>query len=69
MRAVKQTSRPVDMATVVMDGIDWSDKDLCDAYIEYAEYMDGTEVSEEDLETLNDDGDLVFKLAEESLHR
>ena len=69
MRAVKQTNKLVDMATVVMDGIDRSDKDLCNAYIEYAEYMDGTEVSDEDLETLNDDGDLVFKLAEESLHR
>jgi hypothetical protein len=52
-----------------VDCLDWSDKDLCDAYIEYAEYMDGTEVSEEDLETLNDDRDLVFKLAEESLQR
>ena len=57
------------MATLIVDCLDWSDKDLCNAYIEYAEYMDGTEVSDEDLETLNDDGDLVFKLAEESLHR
>lgn len=69
MRTVKQTSRPVDMATLIVDCLDWSDKDLCNAYIEYAEYVDGTEISEEDLETLNDDRDLVFKLAEESLQR
>lgn len=45
---------------IVFNGIDYSDyPDFTDAYIESAD-MDGIEMSEEQIEELNDDRDFVY---------
>lgn len=52
---------------VEVEGIDYSDAfDFCDAFISYAEY-DGKEMTEEQLEELNEDGDFVYKSVLDSL--
>jgi len=49
-------------------GIDHKDSpDYCDAHIVSAEY-DGKEMTEETLEQLNDDSDLVYSLLMDYLH-
>lgn len=41
--------------------------DFCDAYIEYAEFVDGGELNDEQLEILNEENSmLVHELAHES---
>lgn len=46
---------------IEMDGIDTSDyPDFCDAYICSATYM-GRDMTEEELEVLNDDRDFVYE--------
>lgn len=45
---------------VEVDGIDYNDyPDFCDAYIVSADY-DGSEMSEDELELLNEDRDFVY---------
>lgn len=45
---------------VVVDGIDHKDyPDFCDAYISSADY-DGKEMTEEQLDEINEDSDLVY---------
>lgn len=45
---------------IEIDGIDTSDyPDFCDAFISYAEY-DGVEMTEEQLEDLNENYDFVY---------
>lgn len=45
---------------IEVDGIDTTDyPDFCDAFISYAEY-DGVEMTEEQLENLNEDYDFVY---------
>ena len=47
--------RTVDMSTCVVDDIVAQDyPDFCDAYISYAEYTDGTELTEVELDALNE---------------
>ena len=41
--------------------------DYCNAFIAYAEYY-GREMTEEELELLNEDGDFVLEAVMESLH-
>jgi hypothetical protein len=46
---------------IEFDGIDHDDyPDYCDAYIVYAEY-DGREMTEEELEFINDDASFVYE--------
>lgn len=41
--------------------------DFCDAYIEYAEFTDGTELNEDELEILNEENTvLINELAHQS---
>ena len=48
----------IDMVEV--DGIDYGDyPDFCDAFISYAEY-DGVEMTDKQLDELNDDYDFVY---------
>ena len=48
---MKNTWKDIDKGTIELDGIDTRDyPDFCDAFISYAEYEDGTEASEEDIE-------------------
>ena len=43
--------------SISIDGIDTRDyPDFCDAFIEYCEFEDGTELKESELEELNDKG-------------
>jgi hypothetical protein len=49
------------ITNIEFDGIDPRDyPDYCDAYIIYAEY-DGREMTEEELEILNEDSDFVYQ--------
>lgn len=41
--------------------------DFCDAYIEYAEFVDGVALSDSELELLNENCVLVLELAHESI--
>jgi hypothetical protein len=46
---------------VQIDGIDFNDyTDFCDAYIVSADY-DGREMTDDEIELLNDDGDFVLQ--------
>jgi hypothetical protein len=53
---------------VVVDGIDYADyPDFCDAYIASADY-DGREMTDEELDLLNDDSDFVYSAVENYLY-
>jgi hypothetical protein len=55
----------VELEDVYMDDY----PDFSDAYISYAEYTNGTELTDSELESLTDENlDLVNELAHESLH-
>lgn len=62
--------RIVDMGSIEIDGIDTEDyPDFSDAYIAYAEFEDGTPLSEDELMRLEEENyGLVNDLAHESLH-
>jgi hypothetical protein len=53
--------KEIDYDTIEIDGIDTSDyPDFCDAYISYAEYTDGTPLTDEELEKMTEEeGDLI----------
>lgn len=55
---------------IELDGIDHKDHpDYVDAFITYAEFEDGTELTSEELDELNDEHrDFVYELVFESLH-
>ena len=53
---------------VQIDGVDTSDyPDFCDAYIISADY-DGREMSDDEIELLNDDGDFVLQQVYEYIY-
>jgi len=58
--------RPVDISSIEIDGMDPSDRpDYSDAYIAYAEFEDGTELTEEELDRLQNENygiihDLIY---------
>lgn len=53
---------------VEVDGIDERDyPDFCDAFINYATYK-GREMTDEELEALNEDGDFVLEKVHECLY-
>jgi len=55
------------ITNVEVDGIDTKDyPDFCDAFISYAEYK-GKEMTEQQLDTLNEDSDYVNQLVFENL--
>ena len=55
--------------TVQLDGVDSSDyPKFCDAYISYAEYEDGTELTDDELSTLSEEnGDYIQQTASEDM--
>ncbi len=56
------------ITNVVLDGIHhWDYPDYCDAFIDSADY-DGKEMTDEQLDDLNEDSDLVFELVWDNLH-
>ncbi len=52
----------LDYRSVVIEGVSFND-DLADAFISAAEFVCGTPLTDEELETLNEDSDLVYNLA------
>lgn len=68
--SVTLNGKPVNLRSIEIDGVDRRDHpDYADAYISYAEYADGTKLSDDELEQLtNEHGDLVNELAHESMH-
>ena len=61
--------KPVDLKSLEVDGVDSSDyPDFADAYISYAEFTDGTPLSDVELDTLQDQHDeLAQELAGEHM--
>lgn len=68
MSSIKLNGREVD--DIVIDGIDPKDyPDFCDAYISSACYVDtGEELTDEELDELNEDRDLVYELTIDHLY-
>jgi hypothetical protein len=62
--------KEIDMRSLEIDGVDPSDyPDFSDAYISYALFTDGSELTDQELDQLTDEhGDLVGELAYDSLH-
>ena len=56
------------ITNVVLDGLHhWDYPDYCDAFIESADY-DGVEMTDEQLNELNEDYELVYELVWDNLH-
>jgi len=68
--SVAFNGKEVDISTIEIEGIETRDyPDFADAYVDYAEYTDGTPLSSEELDQFqNENGDLVHELAHNSLH-
>ena len=61
--------KQIDYTSLEIDDIDMGDyPDFCDAYISAGSYTDGTELSDEDLEQLNNDRELVYSLVEKAIY-
>lgn len=68
--ALQLDGRTVNVKSIQIDGVDVRDRpDFSDAYISYAEFEDGTALTDTELDTLTDNNaDLVNELAHESLY-
>jgi hypothetical protein len=54
--------KQLDYSSIEVDGIDEKDyPDFCDAFISYAEWSDGAELSDVELDSLNEDSDFVYE--------
>jgi len=42
--------------------------DFCDAFVAYATFLDGRELSEDEMEQLNEHSDIVYEAACESVY-
>ena len=61
--------KEINFSSLEVDGIDTKDyPDFSDAFICYGEYTDGTPLEEVDLEALNDDASLIYKLVEKAIY-
>lgn len=62
----KITLPAINRRSIELEDVDMRDyPDFCDAYISYAEREDGTPLTNEELELLNEDGELVNDIAHE----
>jgi hypothetical protein len=54
-----------EVVNIEVDGVDTTDHpDYCDAYFSHAEFLDGTALTDEELEKLTDEcGDLLNEMA------
>jgi len=53
----------IDESTIIVSGIDTKDyPDFADSFIQYAEFKDGTPLTDEQLDILNDDFCFVYKM-------
>jgi hypothetical protein len=52
----------VDYSSLVVEGIHtWDAPDFCDAFFAYGRYLDGTDLPDDVLELLSEDGELVHE--------
>jgi hypothetical protein len=62
MSTFKEKRQNLDILDVEVEGINTSDyPDFCDAYITKAAWSDGTELTEDELDELNNDSDFVYR--------
>ena len=63
-------NRKIDSRSIELDGVNRRDyPDFADAYFSYAEFEDGTELSDSELELLTEEyADVVNQLAHERLY-
>jgi len=55
MSKIYINGKKVDNSTITIDGVDSNDyPDFCDAFVDYAEFEDGTELQTHELEILTD---------------
>ena len=69
-RGIMLNGKEVDMRSLEIENVDPRDyPDFSDAYIGRASFTDGTDLSDQEMDQLNDEhGDLVHELAYDSLH-
>ena len=69
-RGIMLNGKEVDMRSLEIENVDSRDyPDFSDAYIGRASFTDGTDLSDQEMDQLNDEhGDLVHELAYDSLH-
>lgn len=62
--------KEVDLNSLEIEDVDTSDyPDFCDAFVAYGEFIDGTEMTEEECNEFRDEyGYIVNEKAHESLH-
>lgn len=57
------------VTNVEFEDIDHKDApDYCDAFVSYAEHEDGTPLTQDELDALNDDGSMVYELLMQHLY-
>lgn len=66
---MKLNNKLIDNRTIQVDGVDSRDyPDFCDAYFSYAQYTDGTNLTDDELNQLTEDyGDVVNEMACEQM--
>jgi hypothetical protein len=65
----KKIEKTLDMRSLRFDQIDYSDApDFCDAYICEASWDDGTDLTDEELDKLNEDSDFVYEALQDYLY-
>lgn len=69
MKTKHTFKKEIDHSSLEVDGIEhWDAPEFCDAYICGGCYEDGEPITEEDLDKLNDDQDLVHELVYKHLY-
>ena len=67
--AERMNNPRIDPKSIELEDVDPRDfPDFCDAYISYAETMDGEPLNDFQLEKLNEDGEFINELSHESFH-
>ncbi len=68
VECITPCKNPVHLTDVQVDGVDLKDyPDFCDAYITDACWADGTELTDDELDTVTEDSSLVYEYVIESL--
>jgi len=69
MNTIKFNDEYVNADTLGVDGVDTKDyPDFCDAYFDYAEFTNGVQLTEEELEEFQEQNpDMLYEVACESL--
>jgi hypothetical protein len=75
MTTSKKTKEPrfggkaLNLKSVKVDNIRMYDApDFVDAFIDYAEFQDGTALTDDELDILNEDSDFVYEMVERELY-